>query len=274
MQIFKTVTFFIKTRRTLIWKFYKNNSDVTHYIMGTMHMATLEAFTYVEMAQKYIDKSSIYIAEMDLMSVDPQEVMDSCLLPDSKNLSDWFRPKVFKKIQRSLNQSFNVDLNRYSKFTPFYINNILTDNAMAKSYPMALDHHLWYYAVEAQKEMYGIESFADQKEIMLKIPIELQVKALKSCAKNPALFRKKVKHLNSLYRDGNMSQLYKSTQKNMGALRHLMIYDRNDIMTQRLLRLLDDHQAFIAVGAAHLPGKYGMLRGLKMAGYTIQLLKN
>jgi len=258
----------------MIWKIYKNNSEVIHYIMGTMHMSTHEAFTYADMAKKYIGRSSRYIAEMDLGSVNPNDVLASCLLPDNQNLSLLFRPKSFNKIVKIFKKSFDIDISLYDTYSPFYINNLLTDKAMKKTYSQALDHYLWGYAVESQKEMGGLETFEDQKFIISQIPIEIQLKALKSCAKNPALFRKKIIHLNSLYKAGDVKQLYKSSKRNMGALRKLMIYDRNHTMTQRLLGNLKSEVTFVAVGAAHLPGKEGMLSLIKKAGFKVKLLKS
>ena len=56
----------------------------------------------------------------------------------------------------------------------------------------------------------------------------------------------------------------------MGKLRKLMIYDRNEFMTNNLVALTEEGATFCAVGAAHLPGGKGMLRMLKRSGFKVK----
>jgi uncharacterized protein YbaP (TraB family) len=48
-----------------------------------------------------------------------------------------------------------------------------------------------------------------------------------------------------------------------------LIDDRNKVMVERMATLLTQGNAFIAVGAAHLPGEAGILHLLELRGYRI-----
>jgi uncharacterized protein YbaP (TraB family) len=48
-----------------------------------------------------------------------------------------------------------------------------------------------------------------------------------------------------------------------------LITRRNRTMVERMTALLDEGRAFVAVGAAHLPGEGGVINLLSEAGYTV-----
>ena len=50
---------------------------------------------------------------------------------------------------------------------------------------------------------------------------------------------------------------------------HLVV-DRNHRMAERMRQYLQQGQAFIAVGALHLPGEEGLLNLLEQQGYTVR----
>ena len=49
-----------------------------------------------------------------------------------------------------------------------------------------------------------------------------------------------------------------------------LLTDRNRLMVERMLPLLDAGDAFVAVGAMHLPGADGLLALLAERGYQIE----
>lgn len=257
----------------MLWKFRKNATGVEHYLMGTMHLATKEAYTFATNAQLYINKSEVYLAEMDLDTVDVDDVLTSFVLQE-QSLDTLILSRHFNKMCHILHKSFNMDLRLLNNYTPFYILNLLSDRVIEKKYNTTLDQFLWEFAKKNNKKMGGLETFHDQKDIMSKIPLDFQIKSLRSCAKNPSVFKKNVEHLNHLYSIGNYNQLYKSTKRSMGGLRQLMIYDRNESMVSRLIPQLNGESTFISVGAAHLPGNKGMINLLKGAGYKVKFIKN
>ena len=179
---------------------------------------------------------------------------------------------MIKKPFKKCLQTYAVSNKQIIVFTPFFINNLLAELTIEKTQNMALDHHLWQFAMEEGKEMYGVESFDDQVRIMQQIPIDYQIKSFKDSLKNLSSFRKKITHLNQLYAKGDYEQLNKSSKKSMGRIRKLMIYDRNAFMKERILTLSSNKTCFFAIGAAHFPGGKGILALLKKEGYKIAKL--
>lgn len=262
-----------KKKESLLWQFHRENESRTHYILGTMHVKSEEAYTPVSISKHYMELCHTYVGEMDLNDPELSNIGDYFINQDELVLEDLIGEKKYKKYQKTILKAFHIDLDEIAHYKPLVISNMIAESVISKSYDVALDHFLWEYAQAIGMEMKGLESAIDQFEIMKSIPMEAQLKGLKSCVKNVKTFRSKVLKMSELYAAGELTQLYKSAKKSMGELRKLMIYDRNARMTERLIDISVNGATFAAVGAAHLGGAKGMLRGLKKAGFKVNSIK-
>ena len=238
-----------------------------------MHVKSEEAYTPVSMAKHLMEQCQIYAGEMDLDDPMLEQIADVFINEDDKMLQDFVGEKKYQKYKKVIQKSFDIDLDDIAHYKPLVISNMISESILTKSFDLALDHFLWQYAQALGMEMKGLESASDQFEIMKAIPLDIQLKALRSCTKNVSNFRRKVLQLSELYKKGELDKLYKKSKKSMGSLRKLMIYDRNEFMAKKLLELANEGATFCAVGAAHLPGKKGMLKLLKSSGYKITPIK-
>lgn len=255
----------------MLWKVYKNESAVCHYLFGTMHAASQQAYTFASLAEKYILLSDAYVGEMDLNQAYSSDIMSYMVL-ENGSFPDFFRPKKYTKIKKIIAKAFDIDLDQYAHFSPFFIHNMVAEKVIKPSHSRALDHHLWEFASRHNKEMSGLESFDDQVAILRQIPQEFSLKAFKDSVKNISLFTKSIQALHDCYEKNDVLQLYRKSKKSMGKIRNLMIYERNQVMTKRIKEKMDDTSSFFAIGAAHYPGEKGILALLKKEGYKIKLL--
>ena len=260
-------------KESLLWKFQRPNESRTHFILGTMHVKSEEAYTPVSMSKHLMEQCQIYAGEMDLDDAMLEQIGDVFINDNEKVLQDFIGEKKYKKHKKVIQKAFGINLDEIAHYKPLVISNMISESILTKSFDLALDHFLWQYAQALGLKMKGLESATDQFEIMKAIPMDIQLKSLQSCTKNVAKFRSKVLQLSELYKDGELNKLYKKSKKSMGSLRKLMIYDRNEFMTKKLMVLADEGATFCAVGAAHLPGNKGMLRLIKSCGYKLTPLK-
>lgn len=235
--------------------------------MGTMHVKNSDAYRFVDQAKELILQCHTYIGEMNLNDPDLENLSDMFLLEDG-NLLELYGEKKFDKMRDIIKKAFDIDILNLVMFKPLVVSNMIAEAVLTKEYDVALDHHLWAYALRENRVMKGLESAQDQYEIMLRIHMSYQMKSLADIARNVSKFRKGVMKLSAYYAEGKLTELYKTSKKSMGELRGLMIYDRNKEMVKRLIPQLND-SCFIAVGAAHLPGEKGIIALLKREGYTL-----
>lgn len=77
------------------------------------------------------------------------------------------------------------------------------------------------------------------------------------------------------YIAGDMTRVFREMHEEMEndpaarAFKQAMLDDRNRTMVKRMIPLLQRGNAFVAVGAAHLPGEEGMLYLLEQQGYRV-----
>ncbi len=253
----------------MLWKFYRNDPDVCSFLFGTMHLATQEAYTYAEIAQKYIEKISTFAGEMDLNEAAGENMILHMTLKDDKRFSSFFRPKQYEKYKKIILKTYKLDLKNYDTFTPFFLNNLLAELSFPKSKSEPIDHFLWKFAIEKNKDVKGVESFEDQLKVLKNIPFDFQVKSFKSALKNINSFKSKLKQINQLYSKGDIRQIYKISKKSMGTIRKMMIYDRNKFMAEKIILFASQKPLFAAVGAAHLAGNKGLISLLKKEGFKV-----
>lgn len=259
-----------KKNQTFLWKIIHPDCKRPSYLLGTMHVRDQRAFEQLAKVQEKIAACDAYAAEFDLGHADSSVVNEQMKLPEGQLLSDWLSPKSYAVLAKLLKKRIGVDLDVFQKQKPFFVYNMLTESLFQDDMPFALDQYLYQWAAMQEKEMTGVETFMEQMEIMEKISLKKQAKILAQTTKNFKKYRRQLKKMTSLYQEGNLNQLHKSALKNMGSLRKLLVYDRNEIMAKRITDMVAEQSVFIAVGAGHLSGKKGILRLLKQAGCKVK----
>ena len=72
------------------------------------------------------------------------------------------------------------------------------------------------------------------------------------------------------YLDADLRSLYIYTKKSLGKSRNHLLYKRNERLADRMVTIGKESSLFAAVGAAHLWGKFGVIRLLKKKGFQVK----
>ncbi|MDH3648672.1 MAG: TraB/GumN family protein [Saprospiraceae bacterium] len=259
-----------KTRRqSLLWSFSASGLD-KGYIFGTMHVKHQSAFKYANDALSHIATCNIYAAEMNLEGIDRKHIFKVFSFPDGKSIMDYVSERKYQKIANSLHRSFGIVLDQHKHRLPFLLTSVIAESVLISDQKEALDPFLWNQARTLGKVMRGLESFEEQIAIMQQVPIDAQIKMLSEIARKPDKYRKQILRLTNYYEQGLATELYKTSKKQLHGLRKTMLYQRNQVMCQRLLKLAGDDSVFAAIGAAHLFGGKGILRLLRKQGFDVK----
>jgi uncharacterized protein YbaP (TraB family) len=126
------------------------------------------------------------------------------------------------------------------------------------------------------KEVLALESLEEQMKILYSSQTaEEQLTDLISLVKDTAEARMETRTLIEAYAKGDLKKMMlisEETEVSMGDMK-VWLDDRNVKWIPQLLPLLNEGNAFIAVGALHLPGEKGLLELLKAEGYTLSPVK-
>lgn len=235
-----------------------------------MHVQDLRAFGYVDFLKQRIDDCQIFANEMNLSDTAGTAVQSSFNLPDQLTLLDLIGQKKYQKLRRIFTKAFGFELDFYRRLLPIIISNQLSEVVFNKEAGLSLDEYLSRYAAEAGKTVTGIESLAEQLEILQQIPLDYQLKSLLDLGRNVSKHRRHLLQLMAYYENSQLQHLYLSSKKGLGKMRKMMLYDRNLVMADRIAALLSRDTLFCAVGAAHLPGLKGVLKLLIDRGFKVR----
>ena len=255
----------VKERNPFLWNL-RSDTRSDSYLFGTMHISEGKDIDKLGLVKDKIYECDMFATEMDLGQ---RSLMDVNAFHLDTPLSTKMNANHYQRCQKVLLRSFDIDLNVIGTLKPLIITNMIAEVVLGKTGCIGLDQYLYNYAAEAEKELGGVEKVSEQGDIMNLIPLDYQIKALRSIAKNPKSFRRNVLSMNDLYRQGDLRRLHKKAKRSLGKMRKPLLYDRNKIMTKRIKHMISEKSSFIAIGAGHLSGGKGVLRLLKQSGIKI-----
>lgn len=239
------------------------------YLFGTMHVRDERVFSLTGQVLPLIDSCDAFAAEFHLEELNTPEQGESMILPQGKSLEDYLSPRKFAKVRRMLLKTTGMDLVMFKNVLPFVVVNVAGEKLLQSDRPVSLDGYLWNYALEAGKEMHGIETIEEQLQTLRSISVEKQVKMLLDAVRNVSNYRRQIYHYADLYHRGELARLHKLMRKNAGGLRKQLLNERNLVMAQRIEDLARKKSLFAAVGAGHLLGGKGLIRLLKKRGLKL-----
>lgn len=240
------------------------------YVFGTMHVKDQRVFQKLSAVYEAIEQCAAYGAEFDLedaaAGVDPRLFA----LPEGISLDQLISAKKYDKLKRVLFEmlQINVDLLKYNR--PLLLANLIEERLLASNMPYSLDEHLWQYANRLGKNTYGIETMHEQLKVLQQIPITHQIQGLLATVRNFSRYRRHLLKMAQWYDQGDIYKLYQSTRQGTHGLRRLLLYNRNVLMANRIANLIQQQTTFCAIGAAHLAGQKGVLRLLKLKGFSVR----
>lgn len=259
-----------KKKQSLLWELRSNQSKTKSYLFGTMHVKDYRAFIYQDIITEYIDTCKIFATEFDLREREQLQEPSIGKLPKGSSLESLLGKNKFIRLRKIVKKSFSIDLRDFNETLPFFIINLLTEQILISTNSIPLDTFLWQYAENIQRDLRGVETFKEQLVTLGKIPLEYQLKGLRDIGANPQKFRKQINKLISMYVNNDVIGLYKKSKKSLGKQKQLLLHDRNVIMTNRINMLMNEKSSFIAIGAAHLSGKQGVISLLKKQDIKIK----
>ena len=257
-----------KKKNTLLWKISKPEMGHVSYLFGTIHIWNSEIEKIYHAVLPYLSQCSLFVAESDISQLG-EISKDFFLLEEGQKLHDLFKPRKFEKLSAQLKRKFGITIEEVEQMSPFALYSALGKNFLETG-NNSLDEQLWSYAKSAGKQTTGIETAIEQMSYYGQIPMDVQADMLYELVMKSANFRRKFNQMKTDYLDMNIVALYKSSKKGNKFIKKVLVYRRNDLMSNRIPQLVENQSAFIALGAGHLAGRRGILKQLKDRGFVVK----
>jgi len=146
-----------------------------------------------------------------------------------------------------------------------------------------LDVKLAKQASAAGKQVAGLESVADQLRAMASLPMDFHIKGLVETLKLGDRMDDVVETMIVIYEKEATGMFWpllrtvlpEGSGEGIGyaAFEEALITGRNHTMAENAAPLLRRGNAFVAVGALHLPGPEGLIELFRAAGYSVSRVR-
>ncbi|HEV7255150.1 MAG TPA: TraB/GumN family protein [Mesorhizobium sp.] len=273
--------------RGLLWRVEKPGVEPS-YLFGTMHMTDPRVTALAPQAQQAFDAAERLVIEttdvldekrmLAALAANPELTM----FTDGTTLSSLLSPEDAQVLAEGL-QARGIPPLSVAKMKPWILASLVSMpacelNRKASGLPM-LDVKLAQDAQAAGKPVQGLETAADQLGAMASLPIDFHMNGLVDTLKLGGRIEDVIETMIVLYEEGETSLFWplfraefpQSDDGGYAAFEETMITRRNHTMAERALPILEGGDAFVAVGALHLPGEDGLVTLLREHGFTVTL---
>ncbi|MEM5470642.1 TraB/GumN family protein [Hoeflea sp. AS60] len=276
----------------LLWKVEKDGIAPS-FLFGTMHVTDPRVTKLPAAAQKAFDAAGTVVIET-VEILDPAKAQalllskpELTMFTDETTLTSLLDEDETKLIEAELSRR-GIPLAAVSRMKPWMIAGIVALPACEMARKTLgvefLDIRIAKTAKTEGKELLGLESIGEQMAAMADLPMEFHVRGLIETIKLADLMPDIMATMTDLYLKGEIAQIMpvilaagpqdmESDTSGYAAFEERIVRMRNHVMAERATPILDAGNAFIAIGALHLPGEEGVVALLQDAGYTVKLVK-
>ena len=268
----------------LLWRIEKDGVTPSH-LFGTFHTNDPDVLDLPRVLTRAFFRADAVALEVEIYSKASYNALgasavDTLVIDDGRTLRQIVGRDLYSDVVAGLTP-YGVPEQALQQIKPWGVYHLLTatahDPRSAHGSGLFLDLWLGQKAVHHGKPLIGLETVEEQRAIFAGLSEEDQVDLLDSAIAYSSEGGITLEELKKLYLAGDLTALFRRSYepsrrlgpKAMLAVIERLLDNRNAVMVERMQPLLADGNAFIAVGAAHLPGKAGILQMLVDQGYTV-----
>jgi uncharacterized protein len=272
-----------------LWKVEKEGLKPS-YLFGTMHMTDPRVIDLTPEAKAaYEGVDTVVIESIEIL--DEQKAAMTMLanpglmmFDDQTTLTSLLSKEDAEKLNKGLTAR-GVPLATVNKMRPWMLSAMIVlpacEQLRKKAGAPFLDLKLAQDAEAAGKTVDGLETIAEQLGAMNSVPMDLQMKGLVETVALGDKMDDVMETMIALYAEGRpglimpfMKTLAPEGMSTMdeesyGAFEEIVVTARNRVMAERGAQFLAKGNAFIAVGALHLPGEEGLVELFRKDGYKV-----
>ncbi|GAB4513489.1 MAG: TraB/GumN family protein [Sulfuricaulis sp.] len=256
----------------LLWKIESPGVTV-NYLFGTIHSDDARVITLPEPVTRSLDASARFIMEAVMDGEGLVRMAEVMFFNDGRTLEQVVGKKLYIESTKALTAR-GIPTLGVEKQKPWAV-------MMALSMPSPktgefLDLVLQARATRQNKPVSGLETIAEQLAVFDGLPLPDQVALLEDTVRMQADLDREFEALHKAWLARDLAAITAISEKHEPGDERLydevmdrLLAKRNLRMVERMAPVLKQGGAFIAVGAAHLPGETGLLYRLEKAGYRV-----
>ncbi len=266
----------------ILYRITGNGLDKPSYLMGTHHLCPGSFCDSLPGFNQAFEQVERICCEIDMIHQSPaqaQALYQHMILPEGQTLASLYTEEQRQQLDQWLKPYFGGGTEILVNLKPVTVMINVQNQILTKAMPKittepGIDVYLQQLAVDRNKEIAALETMEFQMEMLYNEPLEEQAEALLAIFQNEDLETISLE-LTDAYRSQDIRAIKRLIRKESGGKEsyNKMIKSRNLNWMEQIPQLISQQPTLIAVGAGHLPGRYGLIRQLKKAGYTVEAVR-
>ncbi len=263
----------------LLYEISGNGLKTPSYLFGTIHIICPNDMIPAEKLKEYIGRTDQIILELDFDNqAELQSLGKAAYLPEGKLLTDYLTAEQYAKVGELVKNYLGIPIENVKNFHPMILQTMITTSPKSLGCNSPGSYELSFMQTAAAKKIpiEGLESVEMQIKAINSNPLDKQAESLYKMALNPNVSVDEFKALIETYKSQDSDKLYELMQKYFAqdpTFQVSLLDDRNTDWIPKIEKAVKEKSSFIAVGAAHLGGKKGVLNLLKEKGYKVKAIK-
>ncbi|MBK9272598.1 MAG: TraB/GumN family protein [Saprospiraceae bacterium] len=255
---------------SLLWQFSDQNNH-QGYLFGSIHLALPNQQSLLDALEPYIRECNLVLNEVNFEFLQSSDISSYIQMKEGLSYQNLLSPKKWTKLYNVLHKYLGDEIHLDFRQKPVVLLNLLSCKVAGFSLDdQHLDGVIYQLARRLKIPASGLEEFERHYSYLDRIPLEDQMRGLVKAGNHISDLRRKIRKIILAYLNQDIHLLYRISKSQLGKWRKWMINERNEEMSEALMQQLGEFKPFICVGAAHLSGKYGMLRILKKRGFQLK----
>lgn len=196
-------------------------------------------------------------------------------MAENQKLSKLVSSEDYQIVNQFFKDSMGVNVGLFDGVKPFICMSMIFSKVVSCE-PVSYELKLMELAKEQKKEVSGLETVEEQMAVFDSISYTTQADMLVELVKELPKARSEFLSMVELYRKQDLEGLYDMTMKSefdMQGKEEVLLTARNRRWVEAMQIQLLTKSAFYAVGAAHLPGKDGVISLLRKKGFSVEPIR-
>ncbi len=274
-------------QKSLLWEISGNGLQQPSYLFGTYHLLTDAYLNELPHVQKAFGSSRAVMVEVEMDSSIQQKVMQYSFMTE-KTIPGLITDKDdLQKLDQELQNTFQVGLQQFQVMKPSAIMWTLALVYLQQNQPekmtkyqqgTPMDVYFLQQGKASGKSGITLETIDEQLSLLYdSYSLEEQAKQLVEFLNAKEDMLPLSDNIRNAYLDQDLKAMWQLnvdyTEKYSSGQEDVLIRPRNEKWVPKITGQIQKEATFIAVGALHLPGEYGLIELLKQKGYKVKAVR-
>jgi len=262
-----------ENKNSVFWEISGNGLEKPSYLFGTIHMIPKDDYEFTgEMKEKFENCEKLVLEiDVNIPMSEQIELAKKIILPKDTTIKDYMTEEQYSYFQSYLLDTLQIKQSKFEKvikIKPLFSTALLLDEMIED--PVFFEKEFAKKAKKNKIDVIGLETLDFQMSLFDKYTVAEQVEMTFS-ENNTSFSLAEYNKLLEIYKSGDLEKLYEMTEtdQSMGEDMGEFLTNRNLDWIPKIENIIKVQPAFIAVGAAHLPGEDGVISLLQKQGYTV-----